>query len=130
MRPQIDLIKKMVEERKKQIDMEMYELTLKRQRIRTYVQSLQRDTVQQKEDYDLMQEEEREKIKIAVQMVEDTMIMKKKLEISIKKAEVSEKERERDLSNKRTKLKRQMNTALVCAAVDLSKVNDKNSFYT
>mgnify|MGYP001807280333 CR=1 FL=1 len=53
-----------------------------------------------------MQEEEREKIKIAVQMVEDTMIMKKKLEISIKKAEVSEKERERDLSNKRTKLKR------------------------
>lgn len=128
LRPQIDNIKKLVEEHKKKIELEMYELTLKRQRIRTYVQSLQRDTGQQKEDYDLMLEEERDKIKIAVQMVEDTMAMKKRLETSLKKAEVCEKERDRDLSNKRGKLKRQMQTALVCAAVDLSKVNDKNSF--
>jgi hypothetical protein len=61
-------------------------------------------------------------------MVEETMAMKKKLEASLKKAEVCEKERERDLSNRRGKLKKQMNTALVCAAVDLSKVNEKNSF--
>jgi len=61
-------------------------------------------------------------------MVEETMVNKKKLENSLKKADVAEKERERDLSNKRGKLKRQMQTAaMVCAAVDLSRVNEKNS---
>ena len=40
LRPQIDQMRKLLEDHKKKIDLEMYELTLKRQRIRTYVQSL------------------------------------------------------------------------------------------
>ena len=65
-----------LEEQRKNVELDMYDLTLKRQRIRTYVQSMQRDTLQQKEDYDLMLEEERDKIKVATHMVEETLLMK------------------------------------------------------
>lgn len=62
--------------------------------------------MQQKEDYELMLEDEREKIKLAMRVCEEAMLIKKKLENNIKKKEVVEKERERELSNKRAKLKR------------------------
>ena len=98
LRPQIDQMRKLLEDHKKKIDLEMYELTLKRQRIRTYVQSLQRDNMQQREDYELMIEEEKDRVKEVMQMVEETMVNKKKLENSLKKADVAEKERERQRS--------------------------------
>ena len=53
-----------------------------------------------------MLEEERDRLKEAVNMVEETMITKRKLENSIKKADVADKEKERDLSSKRAKLKK------------------------
>lgn len=55
-----------------------------------------------------MLEEEKEKIKHAMNVCEEAMTMKKKLEISVKKKEVQLKERDRDLSLKRAKLRKQM----------------------
>eukprot|EP00347_Sterkiella_histriomuscorum_P011849 403370872 len=127
MMPLIEQYRQKVAETRRKFELELYELTLKRQRIRTYVQSLSRDTLQQKEDYELLLEEEKDKIKIAMSVCEEALMIKKRLEQSIKKKEVSEKERDRDLSNKKAKLKKQMKTALICASIDLSRVNEKQS---
>ena len=104
------------------IDKDMYELTLKRQRIRTYVQTLQRDTQQQKDECRALLEEEREAVRAVTAQCELAMAQRKKLEVEAKRREVLERERERELSSKRAKLKKQMHAALVCASVDLSRV--------
>lgn len=71
-------------------------------------------------------DEEKDKIKMAMSVCEEALVIKKRLEYNIRRAEVSEKERDRDLSSKRAKLKKQMNTAIICASIDLSKVADKS----
>ncbi|CDW89268.1 UNKNOWN [Stylonychia lemnae] len=126
LRPQILQFKQNLEETKQKVDKDMYDLTLKRQRIRTYVQSLQRDNMQQREDFDLLIDEENEKIKIAMSVCEESMMVKKRLEQQLRRAHVSEKEKERDLSQKRARLQKQINTAMICAQVDLSRVGDRS----